>query len=415
MDSADGTRQGVMRRVRRSSFDFRDSPWHHPSVSDRNPRSNENRMATFNLLDAVAKRVFIVAEIGKNSIQTQDERPVSEYLENAEALVKAAKDAGADAVKFQTHNVEDEQLNLPDVVSPHFKGADRYSWLTRNTNATPLNAFWRPLKRYCDEIGIVFHATPMSRGAAEKVSQLDVDFWKVGSGDVLDFVMLAYLASTGKPIVMSTGMSSIEELDASVDFLKRRNVPLVILHCVSRYPCPPEDLNLGTIDFLRKRYALPVGFSDHSIGVDSALGAAALGARLIEKHFSFNRAFWGADHKVSMTPDEMKALVAGVRELEADPMKRDEYLGRDIVRRGMGSGGKILEEDEAVFRPYFRKALMAGQDIPPGAGLAPPKLFAMRPQAYAGGLPSEEDENALGKKAARALKKFDPITADAIA
>ncbi len=300
--------------------------------------------------DQILARTFVVAEIGKNFIQTQEERPVEEYLENAKALARAAKDAGADAVKFQTHNVEDEQLNIT-VVSPHFKGADRYSWVTRNTNATPLEGFWRPLAAHCGELGILFHSTPMSRGAAKKLNELGVEFWKVGSGDILDFVTLDYLASTGKPIIISSGMSTLEELDQMMNFLKRRNAPVILLHCVSKYPCPPEELNLSTIGFLRERYGIPVGFSDHSIGIDSALAGVALGAQVIEKHFSFARDLWGADHKVSMTPGELKALVAGIRELEANPVKRAEYLEKDIVKAGMGTGAKVLQEDEAVFRP----------------------------------------------------------------
>jgi sialic acid synthase SpsE len=368
----------------------------------------------FNLIDEIKKRVFVIAEIGKNFIQTEDERPVSEYLENAKALAKAAKDAGADAVKFQTHNVEDEQMSIT-VVSPHFKGADRYSWVSRNTRATPVDAFWKPLKKYCDEIGIVFHSTPMSRGAAKILNNLGVAFWKVGSGDILDFVMLDYLASTKKPIIMSSGMSTLEELDASVDFLKQRNVPLVLLHCVSKYPCPPEELNLASIEFLRTRYATPVGFSDHSIGYDSAVAAVALGAKVIEKHFSFDRGLYGADHKVSMTPGEMKAMVASIREIEADPSKKREYLEKDIVKAGMGSGEKILQDDEAVFRPYFRKSLMAGCDIPAGTVIRAEMVYAMRPQAHAGGLPSETYEQVIGKTVKKGLKKFDPITIGAIA
>ncbi|MEK7082556.1 MAG: N-acetylneuraminate synthase family protein, partial [Patescibacteria group bacterium] len=220
------------------------------------------------LTGIIQKKVFVIAEIGKNFIQTQEERSVSEYLENAKALVRAAKESGADAVKFQTHNVEDEQLNI-NVVSPHFKGADRYSWVTRNTHATPLEEFWRPLKHYCDEISIIFHSTPMSRGAAQKLQQLDVPFWKVGSGDILDFVLLDYLTSTKKPIIISSGMSTLEELDTSMDFLKHRNAEIVLLHCVSKYPCPPEELQLGTIELLHARYGVTTGFSDHSIGIDS--------------------------------------------------------------------------------------------------------------------------------------------------
>lgn len=361
------------------------------------------------LLDLIKSgRVFVVAEIGKNFIQTEEEKPVAEYLENAKALVKAAHEAGADAVKFQTHNVEDEQLNI-NVVSPHFKGADRYSWVTRNTNATPLNEFWRPLKQYCDDLGIIFHSTPMSRGAAQKLNQLGVELWKVGSGDILDFVTLDYLASTKKPIIMSCGMSTLEETDQAINFLKQRNADVILLHCVSKYPCPPEELNLGTIGFLQERYNIPVGFSDHSIGVDSALAASALGAKVIEKHFSFSRDLWGADHKVSMTPEELQELVSGIREFEKNPAKRSEYLEKDIVKAGMGRSDKVLQDDEAVFRPYFRKALMAGQDIPAGAVISADMLYAMRPQMYAQGLPTEEYENVLGKRTVRVVKKYEPI------
>lgn len=355
------------------------------------------------------KNVFVIAEIGKNFIQTQEERPVSEYLENAKTLVRTAKVAGADAVKFQTHNVEDEQLNIT-VVSPHFKGADRYSWVTRNMNATPLNEFWRPLKLYCDEIGIIFHSTPMSRGAAQILEKLDVPFWKVGSGDILDFVLLDYIVATRKPIIISSGMSTIEELDMTMDFLKRRSAEVVLLHCVSKYPCPPEELRLGTMNVLRDRYGVTIGFSDHSIGIDAALGAVALGARVVEKHFSLSRDLWGADHKVSMTPEEMRELVNGIRVMEENPALKTEYLEKDIVKRGMGSGEKVLQEDEAVFRPYFRKSLMAGRDISINTMLSPDDIYAMRPQQFAGGMPSEQYESVLGKKVIKPLKKFDPIT-----
>ena len=365
------------------------------------------------ILEKIKDHVFVIAEIGKNFIQTQEERPVAEYLENAKVLARAAQDAGADAVKFQTHHVEDEQLNI-SVVSPHFKGSDRYSWVTRNTNATPIEGFWKPLKAYCDEIGIIFFSTPMSRGAAQKLDQVGVPFWKVGSGDILDFVLLDYLAATKKPIIFSTGMSTLEEIDKTVHFLKKRGSEIIILHCVSKYPCPPEELHLASIGFLRDRYGVPVGFSDHSIGIDSALAAVALGARVVEKHFSLARDLWGADHKVSMTPEEMRALVGGIRELESNAATREHYLTKDIVVRGMGSPEKILQKGEAAFRPYFRKSLMAGRDCAAGEVIAAQDVYAMRPQEYAGGLPSEEYERVMGKKTMRALKKYDPIIKDIV-
>lgn len=353
-------------------------------------------------------KAFIIAEIGKGFIQSPDERPVAEYLDNAKKLVAAAKEAGADAVKFQTHTVEDEQLNI-EVTAPHFKGADRYSWVTRNTNATPLAEFWRPLKAYCEGAGIEFFSTPMSRGAAQLLTEVGVERWKVGSGDLLDFVLLDYLAATKKPIIISSGMSTEEELDRAIDFLQRRAAPLALLHCVSKYPCPPEELNLATIGYLRERYGVEVGFSDHSIGIDSALAAVCLGATIVEKHFSFDRGLWGSDHKVSMLPEELAAMVREIRRLEADPAAAAAFLAQPQVAPMLGAAGKVLQEDEAIFRPYFRKSLMAARDIPAGTVVTADLLYAMRPQRYAKGLPSEEYESVIGRTTTAALKKYDPI------
>lgn len=349
----------------------------------------------------LSERVFIVAEIGKNFIQTKDDRPQEEYLANAKELVRVAKEAGADAVKFQTHNVEDEQLNL-DITSPHFSGSDRYSWVARNTDSTPLE-FWHELKAYCDELGITFFSTPMSRGAAEMLESVGVPFWKVGSADILDFVMLDYIASTGKPIIISSGMSTQEELDSAVAFLKKRTPHLFLMHCVSKYPCPEDELYLDTIPHLAERYGLPIGFSDHSLGHDAALASIGKGARIIEKHFSLDRNLWGADHKVSMLPDEFAAMVRAFKSGVTSDSSR------------FGSGVKTLDEAESAFRPIFRKSLVAAKDIPQGTTITKEMLYAMRPQQYAGGLPSEEYENVLGKETARDLKKYDPITNDAIA
>ena len=146
-------------------------------------------------MNFIKDKTFVVAEIGKGFIQTEEDQTPEVYLANAKELVLLAKEAGADAVKFQTHTVEDEQANI-NVVAPHFNGADRYSWVKRNTAATPV-WFWQELKKYCAELGIVFFSTPMSRGAAKLLNEeVGVDLWKVGSGDILDFVMLDYLVST---------------------------------------------------------------------------------------------------------------------------------------------------------------------------------------------------------------------------
>ncbi|MBU1036473.1 N-acetylneuraminate synthase family protein [Patescibacteria group bacterium] len=339
--------------------------------------------------------VFIIAEIGKNFIQVEAERPREEYINTAKELIKEAKSAGANAVKFQTHHVEDEQLQI-NIESPHFSGKDRYHWVKRNTEIATL-AFWQEVKKYCDELGITFFSTPMSRGAAIKLAKVSVPLWKVGSGDILDFVMLDYLAATGKPIIISSGMSTLEEVDKAIKFLKARTDKIVLLHCVSKYPCLPEELNLKTIEFFQKRYNIPIGFSDHSIGYESAIVAVNMGAVVVEKHFSFNRDFWGPDHKVSMTPAEFKQMVTAIRNKQT------------VDLTNYGEEVKVLQDDEAVFRPVFRKSLMAGQDIKKGEVLSQEKIYAMRPQSYAKGLPSEEYEKILNKKVIKNLKKYDPI------
>lgn len=344
--------------------------------------------------------IFFIAEIGKNFIQTEDDRPVAEYLENAKKLVKAAKDAGADAAKFQTHEVEDEVLNI-DFTSPHFKAKNRYSWVSRNMNATPFEEFWKPLKKYCDEIGILFFTSPMSRKAAQKIDSL-VPLWKVGSGDVEDHVMLNYLAATKKPIIISTGMVSLGELDAVVDYFADKNVPLTILYCVSQYPAPKEAFNLATIEELREKYPNAViGFSDHSLTHDATLAALKMGAKVIEKHFSFSRELWGADHKASLTPGEFKEMV--------DLVRNGSHMSVDIGAM-YGVQGKELEGATNQFRPYFNKALMIGVDLLAGTTLTEEMVFAMRPLKLAGGLPANKLSDIIGRRIAKNLKKYDPIT-----
>ncbi len=366
-----------------------------------------------NFWEKIEKGTFIIAEAGKNFIQSQEERSVEEYLKNAMQLVDEAAAAGADAIKFQTHTVEDEQLNI-EVVSPHFKGSDRYRWVTRNTNSTPVETFWKPLKSYCDSKGIIFFSTPMSRGAAIKLDEVGVPLWKIGSGDILDFVMMDYLRNSGKPILMSTGMSTLEEVEKALAFLREKNDRVALFHCVSKYPCPPEELHLGTIDFYKERLQIPIGFSDHSIGIEPDLVAIAMGATMVEKHFSMSRDLWGSDHKVSMTPDELRALVEGAKRIADDPAYREELLNSEYAKLARAGKEKILQDDEAVFRPLFRKSLMAGMDIPAGTVIIKEMVYAMRPQQYAGGLPSEQYEEVLGRTTTKALSKFDPIITDVI-
>lgn len=346
-------------------------------------------------------KTFIIAEIGKNFIITENDESVEQYLDRAKQLIKAAKEVGADAVKFQTHWVEDEQYPL-SVFAPHFNGMDRYKWVKRNTEATPIS-FWKEIKKYCAEQEIVFFSTPMSRGAAMILNEVGVPLWKVGSGDLLDFVMLDYLRLSGLPIIISTGMSTEEEIKKAVAFIKEKNDQLIMLHCVSKYPCPPEDLKLETINYLRKTFDCIIGFSDHSLSTAEAAMAVMYGSKIIEKHFTFDRTSWGPDHKVSLTPIEFSVLVKVIRDAE-----KNKVIEQKITI------GKVCQDDEAKFRPYFRKSLVAATDLPAGVMIKSEMIYAMRPAGFIDGLPSEDYLKVVGKMLKKSLKKLEPITKDAI-
>lgn len=372
-------------------------------------------MDTTSFFGTPAGHTFVVAEIGKNFIETEDERSPQEYLENAKRLTALAKEAGADAVKFQTHSVEDEVLPI-EFDSPHFSGMKRYDWVRRNTRSTPQREFWTPLKEYAASIGISFFSTPMSRSAAFLLEDLGVPFWKVGSGDILDFPMLDYIASTKKPVIISSGMSTLDELDTSLTFLKKRNVPVMLLHAISRYPYPPEDSNIGTISFFKKRYpGIPIGFSQNSPWHEPAVYAVAHGAELIEQHITEGRALWGPDHKVSMIPDEFKTMTTAIREIDADSEKKGRLRQNPSFEHLLGTESKQMQEGERAFEPLFRKALVASRDLPGGTVIEASMVNAMRPRILAGGLPSEAYEEVVGKRLIRAHKKFEPFTYESIA
>ena len=353
--------------------------------------------------------VLILGDAGKNFIETQEEQSIEQYLSNAKKIVDTAAETGIHALKWQTHTVDDEQLNI-DVTSTHFIGSDRYSWVTRNTNATPLEAFWKPLKEYSEKKGVTFFSTPMSRGAAILLEELGVPFWKIGSGDILDFVMLDFIRRTGKPILISSGMSTLEEVSSAIEFLHEKNKRVCLLHCVSKYPCPAEDLRLGTIKLFQEKFQVPIGFSDHSIGNEDAFLACAVGATVVEKHFSLSREFWGSDHKVSMLPNEARALVDGIVDLQAHPEKKEKLLKTERAVIALRNKEKVLQDSEALFRPLFRKSLVFGGDLPAGTVITKEMIYAMRPQKYIKGLSSEKYEDVVGRTLTRSVNKYDQIT-----
>ena len=252
--------------------------------------------------------IEIIAEIGKNFVTTEQPEPLEVLLERAKELIREAKKAGADVVKFQAHS-NDEIHPEAHLTSPHFD-QDRYEWVKRNTYP---REFWEEISNYCREVDIEFLCTPMSRGAAYLVEDF-VDRWKIGSGDITDFVLLDYIRDYRKPIIISTGMSSLQEIRKAYDFIREKTEDVTILHCVSEYPCKLDDLNLLTIPFLKKEFPeAKIGLSSHCLDIRGGVIARDLGAEIFEYHFSLSREFFGSDHKVSLLPDEFKTLVNSLK------------------------------------------------------------------------------------------------------
>lgn len=340
--------------------------------------------------------IEIIAEIGKNFVVTEKEEPLKILLSRTRNLIQQAKEIGFNTVKFQVHNVEDEIHPNSDITSPHFN-QDRISWVKRNTY--PIE-FWWDIKEYCRNLDIEFLATPMSRGAAILLNEeIGIDRWKIGSGDILDFVMLDYIRDSNKPIILSSGMSTLEELKKSYEYLKKKNENITILHCVSQYPCSLSALNLKTIPFLQKIFPeAKIGFSDHSLGIEGSLMAIKLGATLIEKHFTLDKNAWGPDHKASLLPNEMKELVKRI--------ENNDFL--EPTSETLGIETKYLQNEEAVFRPVFRKGLYAARELIKGEMYESDMMYALRPQSV-GGSPSEKYPEFLGKFVGSDYKKYDAI------
>lgn len=337
----------------------------------------------------------IIAEIGKNFVTTEYEAPHFVLLHQAELLIDAAKKCGVDTVKFQVH-ADDEIHPSASIVSPHFN-QDRMQWVKRNTYPAD---FWWQIKEYCRENDIRFLATPMSRGAAILLNEdVGVDRWKIGSGDILDFVLLDYVRDTNKPIIMSSGMHTFEELKKAHDFIAEKCNDITILHCVSRYPCPVSELNLATIWFLMEKFPRArIGFSDHSLGIEAPLMALQMRAQVIEKHFTLDRNFWGPDHKVSLIPSEMKELV--------NRIKTKQYL--EPTFEALGVRTKFLQDQEAVFRPVFQKGLYASRDITKNEMLVADMIYAMRPK-LSDALPADDYSKVIGTISTKDIKEYESV------
>jgi N,N'-diacetyllegionaminate synthase len=332
-------------------------------------------------------RVLVIAEAGVNH---------NGDVAMARRLIEAAAGSGADAVKFQTFEPAAlAATGAPTAIYQREAGveaADQRGLLERLVLP---DAAWAELQEHAQQLGLMFLSTPFDDRSAELLDGLRVPAFKVGSGELTNLPFIARLARRGRPLLISTGMADMIEVAAAVDAVRAAaDVPLALFHCVSSYPAAPEDANLRAIETLRRAFAVPVGWSDHTPGIAMSLAAVASGASIIEKHLTLDRALPGPDHRASLEPLEFAALVAGIRAVEAaigTGLKRQVPAERDVAavaRRSLHwavslpAGHVVIAADVAILRP--------------GTGLAPARLPALvgRPLARdvdAGSLVRAED------------------------
>jgi N-acetylneuraminate synthase len=300
----------------------------------------------------------------------------------AHQLVDAAADAGADAVKFQTFRAD----RLASATAPKaaYQAAttgtaqSQQDMLRALELAPELHA---ELQTHARARGLLFLSTPFDEDSADLLERLDVPAFKVPSGELTNLPFLAHLARKGKPLIVSTGMAGLGEVETAVQAIEAAGTPgLVLLHCVSSYPADPADSNLRVMATLAAAFGVPTGYSDHTLGTAVPLAAAALGACVIEKHFTLDRTLPGPDHQASAEPAELAALVAGVRTIES----------------ALGDGRKRPVAAEADTAAVARRSLVAATDIPAGATLTPDLIAFRRPGT---GLPPALQRFLLGRRA----------------
>lgn len=334
-------------------------------------------------------RAFIIAEAGVNHNGSHD---------LALQLVRAARDAGADAVKFQTFKADRLATNAADKADYQkvTSGADesQYAMLKR------LELPWEqhaPLQAYCRECGVEFMSTPFDESCSDFLETLDMGRYKIPSGEITNFAFLRHVARKGRPIILSTGMSNLEEVGAALEAIRsERDVPVTVLHCVSHYPTDPAIVNLRAMVTMREAFGVPVGFSDHTMGSEVAIAAAALGAVMIEKHLTLDRKMDGPDHAASCEPDELAAMIRSIRNVEL-------ALGDGVKKPAAG-------EDKVALA--IRKGLVAARDIAAGSVFQPADIAVLRPS---NGLPPSARESVLGRTARVGIAAGTPITAELFA
>ena len=287
------------------------------------------------------------------------------------SYIDAIGQTGVDAIKFQTHIAEAESSRLePFRVKFSYEDESRFDYWKRMSFDTEV---WVEIKGHCEDVGLEFMSSPFSIAAVDLLEQLGMKRYKIGSGEVNNHLLLKRIVQTGKPVILSSGMSSFEELDESVDFIKKFDIIPSLLQCTTSYPTPPEQVGLNVIQELKKRYPESlVGLSDHSGSIYPSLAAASLGAEIIECHVTFDRRMFGPDSTSSITIDELTELVKGIRMIETmlnNPVHKNDtqqykqlkaVFGKSLaVNKNLSEGHIIQEIDLETKKPASEGILAA--------------------------------------------------------
>lgn len=297
-------------------------------------------------------------------------------------MVDSAVTAGAECIKFQSHITEAEMLETD--MSPGEISEERLWDIIKRCELTENEE--RDVKQYCDEKGIIYLCTPFSREAADRLESMNVLGYKIGSGECNNIPLLEHIASKGLPMILSTGMNDLASVRASVDAIQKYDCPLLLMHCTSEYPTPYEHVRLGAITQLRNEFDLPVGLSDHSINIYTCLGAVALGACVLEKHFTVSRDWPGPDVPISIEPDELSELIKGSRAI--------------FAARG-GEKNILITEQPVIEFAYASVVTIKEVDV--GETLSLENIWVKRPGN--GPILAKELSTVLGKIAVRNLSE----------
>ncbi|HYA39350.1 MAG TPA: N-acetylneuraminate synthase family protein [Candidatus Methylomirabilis sp.] len=304
-------------------------------------------------------------------------------FETAKRMVYIAHAMGCDAIKFQLHVLDNEMLR----VTPQSDNFDEPLYDTlEKTNLSV--AQHRQLKVLCESLGIDYLCTPFSAAAADILDEMGVIAFKTGSGELTNLPLQRHIAAKGRPMIVSTGMALVEEIKETVDLLKAMKVPFVLTHCVSAYPCPYNRVNLGNVSRYRQLFDVPVGLSDHSLGIYTALGAVALGACVIEKHYTLSKLQKGPDHAVSLEPYELGELVKGCR----------------AVFEARGDKREIFPEEKPIIA-WARESVVSMCDIKQGEVITKDKVWVKRPSPGNGAIPAKDLDKVIGKAAKVDIRK----------